>query len=215
VSTTPTQKDAPQVLRYSFDDDTNSLRVTTLSSPLPAGAATSANQTNGTQKSQLVDGTGVVNGPFQVLSGTNYAPVVLAASVTPGAATVARSVQIAGTDGTNARTIAVDTVGKVKIVTHTPITGTITQAAVTVGTTAIRATVSGGAPDANRQVLIINPSSASPAKFYLGSSGVTNSGAGRGIELLAGDQVYFNNDAGDYYIISDTAAQTVYLLEQV
>lgn len=78
---------------------------------LPAGAATAANQTNGSQKTQVVDGSGSVVGPVQTISGTNYAPVVLAASATPGSATVSRSIQIAGTDGTNARTISTDTTG--------------------------------------------------------------------------------------------------------
>jgi len=85
------------------------------SSALPTGAATSANQTNGSQKTQVVDGSGTVQGPMQTLSGTNYAPVVLAASVISGSAIAAQSVQIAGSDGTNARTIATDTTGKLNI----------------------------------------------------------------------------------------------------
>lgn len=96
----------------------------------------------------------------------------------------------------------------------TPTAGTVTQAAITVGTTAVRATVSGAAPSAARSVLLVSTDSSSSGKFYMGSSSVTSSGANRGFQLLAGDQVAFNSDAGDYYIISDTAGQTVYIVEQ-
>jgi hypothetical protein len=90
--------------------------------PLPTGAATSANQTtainnqtNGTQKTQVVDGTGAVQGPAQTISGTNYMPVVLTASATPGSAVVARSIQVAGSDGTNARTLSTDSSGNLNV----------------------------------------------------------------------------------------------------
>ena len=75
--------------------------------------STAINQTNGAQKTQLVDATNAVVGPVQTLSGTNYAPVVLAASAESGSALVPRSIQIAGSDGTNARTISTDTTGRV------------------------------------------------------------------------------------------------------
>jgi hypothetical protein len=80
---------------------------------LPSGAATGTNQTNGTQKTQIVDGSNATVGPVQTISGTNYEPVVLAASATNGSAVVARSIQIAGSDGTNARNISTDTSGNV------------------------------------------------------------------------------------------------------
>lgn len=96
----------------------------------------------------------------------------------------------------------------------TPTAGTVTQAAITVGTSAVRATVTGSAPSATRSVLIVNPDSNSTAFFYVGSSSVTSSGGTRGIQLIGGDKIAFNSDAGDYYIISDTAGQTVYIVEQ-
>lgn len=95
----------------------------------------------------------------------------------------------------------------------TPVSGAITQAAVTVGTTAVRATVAGTAPSANRQILVITIDPASTAKFYIGSSTVTASGATRGIPLQPGQTFRANDDAGDYFIISDTAAQTVFIME--
>lgn len=104
--------------------------------------------------------------------------------------------------------------GTVNAKAATPTAGTVTQAAITVGTSAVRATVSGAAPSATRSVLLVSPDSASTAKFYMGSSSVTNTGATRGFQLLGGDQVAFSSDAGDYYIISDTAGQTVYITEQ-
>lgn len=380
---------------------------------LPTGASTSANQTNGSQKTQIVDGSGTVQGPAQTITGTNYMPVVLAASATSGAALVARSIQVAGSDGTNAQTLSTDATGKLNInnisgtvslptgaateaslakltltqgsmtsgqsgtlmqgaVTTTaptyttgqtdplslttagalrvdgsgstqpvsgtvaatqsgtwtvqpgntanttpwlatinqggnsatvsaggalkvdgsavtqPVSGTVTanigttggitvaqgsttagesgpliqgavttaspayttaqtsplslttagalrtdssattqpvspatptaktvtQAAVAVGTTAVRATVTGSAPAATRVQLIVNPDVNSSALFYVGSSSVTSSGANRGVQLRGGQTFIANLDAGDYYIISDTAAQTVYILEQ-
>lgn len=80
-----------------------------------AALATSANQTNGSQKAQIVDGAGNVVGPVQTVSGTNYQPVVLAASAAPGGAAVARSVQVAGSDGVNAQTLSTDSTGKLNI----------------------------------------------------------------------------------------------------
>lgn len=77
--------------------------------------ALSATQTNGTQKTQVVDGAGAVVGPVQTISGTNYAPVVLAASGTTAAAVPARTVQVGGSDGTNLRTISTDTSGNVNV----------------------------------------------------------------------------------------------------
>lgn len=77
--------------------------------------STSANQTNGTQKGQIVDGSNVTVGPVQTISGTNYLPVVQASSATPGAAVPARNTVIAGSDGTNAQTISVDTTGKLNL----------------------------------------------------------------------------------------------------
>lgn len=99
----------------------------------------------------------------------------------------------------------------------TQITGpalTVTQAAISVGTSAVRLTVSGSAPAATRQVLMANVDTTVTAKFYIGSSSVTNSGATRGIQMVAGQTFQANFDAGDYYIISDTAAQTVFVMEQ-
>lgn len=74
--------------------------------------ATSANQTNGSQKSQIVDGSGNVYGPAQVISGINYQPVVLAASGATGSAVPARTIQIGGVNPSgNLATINSDALG--------------------------------------------------------------------------------------------------------
>lgn len=182
---------------------------------LPTGASTSTNQTNGNQKTQIVDGAGTVVGPEQTISGTNYLPVVLAASATSGSSLVARSIQIAGSDGTNAQTLKTDTAGHLLTGLVAPPVGTVTQAGRTIGTTAVRATVTGSAPLLTRTVLAITADAASTAKFYIGSATVTSSGATAGIQFTSSQPVVFSNDAADYYIISDTAAQTVYFMEQV
>lgn len=98
--------------------------------------------------------------------------------------------------------------------TATPPALTITNTALTVGTTAVRLTVSGAAPSANRVVLVVTPDAASTAKFYIGSNTVTSTGLTRGAQIQAGQVFVANNDAGDYYIVSDTAAQTVEIMEQ-
>lgn len=99
--------------------------------------------------------------------------------------------------------------------TPTTTSGTVTQAAVAVGTTAVRCTVTGAAPNAARKALIVEPDSTSTANFYIGSSSVTSSGGTRGIRLAPGAQFIADFDASDFYIISDTAAQTFFVVEEV
>lgn len=101
---------------------------------------------------------------------------------------------------------------KTQLVTPTPLT--VKQAAVSVGTTAVRLTTDGSAPSASRVILMAQPDPNATANFWVGSSTVTATGATRGVQLAAGEKFIANNDAGDYYIISDTAAQTVFILEQ-
>lgn len=98
----------------------------------------------------------------------------------------------------------------------TPAALTVHQAAITVGTTAVRLTVAGTAPSASRVVLVATPDSAtvSTVVFYIGSSTVTNSGATRGIEIAVGQTFTANNDAGDYYIVASVAGQTITVMEQ-
>lgn len=96
--------------------------------------------------------------------------------------------------------------------TNSTVTGTVTSAQVTVGTTAVRATVAGTAPNAARKLLLVKPSAANTGKIFIGPSTVTTSNA---LEIIGPDRVEFDFDAGDYYLISDTAGQTVELIEKV
>ncbi len=43
---------------------------------------------------------------------------------------------------------------------------------------------------------------------------MTNSGATRGIAIVAGQSFIANNDAGAYYVVSSAAGQTVEIMEQ-
>jgi hypothetical protein len=87
---------------------------------------------------------------------------------------------------------------------------TVKQAQIAVGVAAVRLTTDGAAPDADRSRLDFRPDPDSIARFWYGSSGVT---AANGLEVFPGESVPLLKDANDYYIISDTAAQTVGVVE--
>lgn len=81
---------------------------------LPTGASTSANQTNGSQKTQIVDGTGAVAGPEQIIGGVNYLPTIAPSSATVGSPVPTTSQSISGKDGSgNSRVVSVDSSGNV------------------------------------------------------------------------------------------------------
>ncbi len=88
--------------------------------------------------------------------------------------------------------------------------GTITQTQKTVGTSAVRATVSGSAPSATRKKLVLKPSKNNTGSIFLGSSAVTTA---NGMEIIGPDRLEIQLDASDYYLISDLAGQTVEILE--
>ena len=88
--------------------------------------------------------------------------------------------------------------------------GTITNTQKSVGLTAVRATVSGSAPSATRKKLLIKPSKNNTGSIYFGSSAVTTAS---GLEIIGPDRLEFALDSSDYYLISDTAAQVVEIIE--
>ena len=88
--------------------------------------------------------------------------------------------------------------------------GTITQAQKSVGITAVRATVAGTAPAAARKRLIIKPSKNNTGAIFFGSSAVTTT---NGLEIIGPDTREILLDASGYYLISDTAAQVVEIIE--
>lgn len=89
--------------------------ISAVSLPLPTGASTSANQTNGSQKSQVVDGSGNVWGPRTNSGSVNWMPIINLEAGTTGSAVAPRTLQVGGSDGTNLRTFSVDATGKLNI----------------------------------------------------------------------------------------------------
>jgi hypothetical protein len=181
------------------------------SSALPTGASTSANQaleiaqltdinanqTNGTQTSIVtqttaadLNATVVGSGNFTVVQPT--ASNLNATVVQPTAANLNATV-----------------VGSVSAATPTALT--VHQTTLTVGLTAQRLTVSGSAPSSTRVVLVVTPDKSATGLFYIGSSSVSTSS---GIQIGVGQVFIANNDAGDYWIVSDTASQAVGIMEQ-
>lgn len=96
--------------------------------------------------------------------------------------------------------------------TEQSVSGTVTNSLETVGVTRSRATVGAIAPTASRKKLMIKPSLANTGKIYIGGSTVT---IANGMEIIGPDRLEFNFDTGDYYLISDTAAQSVEIIEKV
>jgi hypothetical protein len=90
--------------------------------------------------------------------------------------------------------------------------GTITTGRITVGLTRVRATVDGvTAPNSGRFLLQITPAEGNSGKIFIGGSNVT---IANGLEYVGPDTKSYEFDAADYYLISDTAAQTVGILEK-
>ena len=204
--------------------------VTIVSSTLPTGAATSANQTTEIGHLATID-TNIASINTNTIH-VDTGNVTISTALPAGSANIGSITNITGTVSlpTGASTSALQTSGNASltsidsklttqtnglaVVELTPVAGTITQAAITVGTTAVRLTVSGSAPSTTRVVLSAIADKAATGLFYIGSSSVTSSGATAGIQLTAGQPFVANDDAGDYWIISDTAGQTVYVMEQ-
>lgn len=91
-------------------------------------------------------------------------------------------------------------------------TGAITQIQQAVGVTLVRATVAGTAPSSTRKRLSIKPSTTNTGRIFIGSSSVTIS---TGLEIVGPDRLDFLLDGSDYYLISDTAAQVVEIIEVI
>jgi hypothetical protein len=94
--------------------------------------------------------------------------------------------------------------------TQAYIAGTLKSAQITVGTTEVRATTDASAPSATRNKLMIKPSNANTGKIFLIPTG---GGTSTGMQIVGPDRLEFLYDPTDYYLISDTAAQTVEIVE--
>lgn len=196
---------------------------------LPTGAATAAKQpalgTAGTASSDVITVQGIASMTALKVDGSAVTQPVSAASLPlpTGAATEATlsaaSAKLPAAlgqttmSGSMSVTLASDQ-STVPVSQAAPTAKTVKQAAVTVGTSAVRLTTDGSAPTAGRVLLRFRPDPTSSANFYYGSSSVTSSSTTRGIQVFPGESVEFSMDAGDYYIISDTAGQTVFVVEQ-
>lgn len=90
-----------------------------------------------------------------------------------------------------------------------PGTGGLITNKITVGTTAIRATSSGGSPSVNRKKLFIKPHKDNTGNIYLGSSLVSTT---IGLEIIGPDRLEFDGYY-DMYLVSDVVGQKVEIME--
>lgn len=198
----------PNTTAWKVDGSAVTQPVSASSLPLPTGASTSVIQTNGSQKTQVVDVSGTVIGPFVTISGTNYAPVVLAASVTPGGSVATRSIQISGSDGTNAQTFSVDTSGRVNVKDILNSTSS-TQGTISVTTSATAARVGGSNLTNRKNLTAYNDGTAT---LYWGYTNAVTSSTG--IPLAKGQALDISvGDALTIYLISASGSHTVRVAE--
>lgn len=179
--------------------------------PLPSGAATQATLASvETEIGGLTESAPVTD---TASSGLNGRLQRIAQRLTSLIALIPLSLGQKNMAGSFAVTIANDQ-SSLPVAGATPAALTVKQAKVTVGTTAVRITTDGSAPSSTRRKLVFRPDPDSSAKFFYGSSGVASSGASSGVPVFPAESVEMEFDAGDYYIISDTAAQSVFIVEQ-
>lgn len=167
----------------------------------PAGSNNIGSITNVTGTVSLP--TGAANATLQTTGNTTLSTISGQLPATLGAHVIAASTAV---------NIASDQV--IATASGTPTPKTVKQAAVTAGTSAIRLTNDGLAPPSTRVLLVFTLAAASTANCFFGSSSVTATGATTGNPVYAGYQYTMSSDAGDYYVICDTATQTVYIVEQ-
>lgn len=209
VSTAANQSTGNTTLSNIQANQTNGTQVTNITGtvPLPTGAATAALQTSGNASLSTIatNTTGVSTAANQATEISSLASIV---TNTIGIATAANQ----STANTTLSAIdANQTNGTQKAQLSNPTAQTITSAALAIGTSAVRLTVSGSAPSATIGTRIITPIVTSAANFYIGGSGVTS---GSGAAIVAGQVITLNQDACDYFMVSDTAAQTVYITQE-
>lgn len=177
--------------------------------PIPAGAATEAKQD---AEAILIGGlTEAAPGTDTASSGLNGRLQRIAQRLTSLIALLPASLGQKTSANSLAVVMASDFVPAAPAV---PAALTVKQAPVTFGTGASRLTTDAAAPSATRRKLqfIIEPP-AGDVNYWIGSSSV-NGTTQRGPRVYPGTLYTYDNDAGDYYIISDTAAQTVMVMEQ-
>lgn len=177
--------------------------VSLSSIPINAAASTSSLQTTGNSSLSSIDTklTNVATTTLQTTGNNSLSSIdgKLPASLGAKAGTASLSV-VPATDAS------------FKTVEQPLPAATITTIQLTVGLTAVRATVAGTAPGGSRKKLWIKPSKNNLGAIYIGSSGVLIS---TGMEIIGPDRWEVLNDNNDYYLISDTAGQVVEILEVI
>lgn len=194
------------VARHLLVDGTGRLNTTVTVAALPTGASTLAEQQ--TQTTAIGSLTETAPATDTASSGLNGRLQRIAQRLTSLIALFPTSL---GTK-TAANSLAVTLSSDQAAIPNEIIAGTITNAQVTVGLTAVRATVAGSAPNAARKKLLIKPSENNTGIIYLGSSSVTTA---NGMSIIGPDRLEFMFDASNYYLISDTAGQSVQIVEVV
>ncbi len=164
--------------------------VSQTSQPLPTGAATEVT-------------LAALNAAFAAEDFATQATLNAINTKTPSIGQAAKAGSVPVTLATDEDTL--------NVAQETPVAKTVQQAQITVGTSAVRLVAAAGAPDADRTFLSFRPDPDSVARFFYGSSTVTTA---NGHEVFAGESIEREFDAADYFIISDTAAQTVHIVEQ-
>lgn len=137
---------------------------------LPTGASTSSNQTSGSQKTQIVDGSGNVWGPRTNSGSVNWFPVINLEAATTGSAVAPRTLQVGGSDGTNLRTLSTDSSGVLNV-NATPL-GTQDVNVTKLAGTAI--SVNNGTTDAGTQRVTISSDSTGQVKLAAGVAEIGN-----------------------------------------
>lgn len=180
--------------------------ISAVSLPLPSGASTLAEQQ--TQTTAIGSLTETAPATDTASSGLNGRLQRIAQRLTSLIALFPTSIGTKNSAGSLSVVLASD---QATINTQPQTSsGTITQTQKSVGITAVRATVSGSAPSATRKRLLIKPSKNNTGAIFFGSSAVTTA---NGLEIIGPDTREFILDASDYYLISDTAAQVVEIIE--
>lgn len=189
-------------------DLTDTQPVSVQSSALPTGAATSAKQD--AQSALIGDLVEAAPASDTASSGLNGRLQRIAQRITSlialfptalGQSTMANSFRVV---------LASDQSAIPTTPTKNYITGTLKTAQITVGTSQVRATTDNLAPSAARNLLKIKPSKNNTGAIYLIATGGSTS---TGMEIIGPDTLSFEYDPTDYYLISDTSAQTVEIVE--
>jgi hypothetical protein len=173
--------------------------------PLPSGASTLAEQqTQSTSLASIDSNTGISSQPIHTETAAFNTFSSVVSGIDPNLSTV-RALRV------NSSNQLLTFIGNSSVVIQqSSQSGVITSTQKSVGTSAVRATVSGSAPLSSRKKLMLKPSKNNTGSVYFGSSSVT---IANGMEIIGPDRLEFEFDSSDYYLISDTAGQVVEIVE--